>query len=213
MRWFRVGPFKVYREVAGPALLVVMALIAASARAQISPAATQPLALSVFGGFTGTYTGLEGGRNLGITAGADLEFRTRQFFSFQPAAEVRGTYALYQGQIDGQRNILGGLRETRPYGPLRVYGDILVGAGRLTYVRGIADPTGTFLYLYSSSFIISPGVGAELRITDRFAIKGDAQLQHYSIPVTPSGRIYAKPLTLGIVYRFDRNHQAGRFVP
>lgn len=193
--------------------LVLLAALATSAKAQVGPTATQPLALSVFGGFTGTYTGLEGGRNLGITAGADLEFRSHQFFSFQPAVELRGTYAVYQGQIDGQKNILGGLRETRPYGPLRIYGDILVGAGRLTYVRGIADPTNTFLYLSSSSFVISPGLGAELRITDRFALKGDVQLQHYSTPVISSGRIYARPFTLGIVYRFDRNHQAGRFVP
>ncbi len=181
--------------------------------AQVSPTATQALALSAFGGGTGDYTGLQGGRNLSITAGADLEFRTRQFFQLQPALEVRGTYPVKSGQVDGQENILGGLRESWHYGRLRPYGDILVGAGRLTYVHGIANPAHTLLYTQSTSLVISPGVGAELRLTDRFAVEGDVQLQHYSSPVSVSGHIYAKPITFAVVYHFDRNHFAGRFIP
>ena len=182
-------------------------------RAQVGPTATQALALSAFGGATGDYTGLGGGRNLSITAGADLEFRTRQLFGLQPAAEVRGTYPVNSGQVDGQKNILGGVRESWHYGRLRPYGDILVGAGRLTYVHGLPDPSNRFLYLQSNSFVISPGGGAELRLTDRFALRGDVQLQRYSSPVSVSGHIYAKPITFAIVYRFDRNHFAGRFLP
>ncbi len=182
-------------------------------RAQVGPTATQALALSAFGGATGDYTGLGGGRNLSITAGADLDFRTRQLFGLQPAAEVRGTYPVKSGQVDGQKDILGGLRESWHYGRLRPYGDILVGAGRLTYVHGIANPAHTLLYLQSNSLVLSPGAGAELRLTDRFALRGDVQLQRYSSPVSVSGHIYAKPITFAIVYRFDRNHFAGRFIP
>src|SRR5438270_5827067 len=39
---------------------------------QALPTATQPLQLSVFGGFGGVYTGLSGGKNLDVLAGADL---------------------------------------------------------------------------------------------------------------------------------------------
>ncbi len=179
----------------------------------MAPTATQALALSAFGGVTGDFTGLEGGKNGSITAGADFEVRTRQLFSLQPAAEVRGTYPVKSGHVDGQKNILGGLRLSWHYGRLRPYGDILVGAGRLTYVQGLANPAHTLLYTSSDSVVFSPGVGAELRLTDRFGVEGDAQLQHYSSPVVSSGHIYAKPITFAVVYHFDRNHLAGRFVP
>jgi hypothetical protein len=191
-------------------VLAVMALTVAGGHAQVAPAATQPLAVSAFGGVNGALTGLHGGHNIGIMAGADLDFRSHQFFSLQPALEVRGTYPVEFGHFVGEKNVLGGLRESGIYGRLRPYGDLLFGLGRLAYVHGAPNPKGTFLYLHSSSFVIAPAAGAELRITDRFALKADFQFARYSTPVNSSGNLFAETLTAGVVYRFDRNHKAGR---
>ena len=44
------------------------------------PAASRPFTLSAFGGATGTFTGLDGGKNLGITAGGDIGFKPFHYF-------------------------------------------------------------------------------------------------------------------------------------
>src|ERR1700727_3630557 len=86
------------------ALLAVICAGASVAFAQPVPAGTQRLQVSAFGGLTGTYTGLEGGKNLGITAGADLTFLA--FRQFRPSFEVRGTYPIDEGHISRQKNFL-----------------------------------------------------------------------------------------------------------
>ena len=47
-----------------------------------------------------------------------------------------------------------------------------------------------------------PAAGLDVTLTDHFALKVDGQFQHYGVPVTPSGTLYSKPLSVGIVYRF-----------
>jgi opacity protein-like surface antigen len=187
--------------------LLFFSLAACSvAGAQADPTATQPLQISAFGALTGTYTGLSGGRNLGITAGLDVGWRS--FYHLYPSLEVRGTYPIDGGHVDAQENVLFGLKLAKVYGRFHPYGDFLIGRDKITYQNGgYPDPTGTLLYIDTVSNVFSYGGGLDYDLTDQLALKADAQFQQYGTPVSPTGHIFSKPLSLGIVYRFDFNHR------
>ncbi len=173
--------------------------------AQATPAATQPIHLSGFGAITGSYTGLEGSRNLGITAGFDIGFKP--FYRLYPSAEFRGTYPINNGAIAAQKNILFGLKLEHPYGILHPYGDALYGRNKIEYLNGgYPNANGTLLYLESISNIFSVGGGFDVDLTPHFAAKFDGQFQRYDTPVTASGEIYAKAFSAGVIYRIDFNH-------
>lgn len=186
-------------------LALVLGLGALHAGAQATPTASRPLELSTFGGLTGTYTGLSNGRNLGITAGVDVGFRT--FFGLRPFLEGRGTYPIDGGGIDAQKDALAGIRVSRPVlRNLNVYGDLLYGRGAIKYESGgYPSPSGEYLYIRSTSNVFSPGAGVELRLTDHLSALADAQFQHWNTPAVTSGHIWAKALTLGVRYRFNFN--------
>lgn len=176
-------------------------LISREALCQSSPAGVRVLDLSAFGTITGTYTGLNGGRNLGVTAGADLGFH--QFGPFVPALEVRGTYPFITGDVAGVRNLLGGVQVSYPVKRISPYVDVLFGRGSIHYENGgFPNPTGTYQYLRSPSNVISPGVGVNYMMNRRIAIKADLQLQRYNVPVIASGSVYTRPFSVGVVYHF-----------
>ncbi len=186
-------------------LLVPSSLV----HAQAMPAASQPISLSAFGGVTGTFTGLDGGKNLGITAGGDIGFRP--FYRFYPSVEVRGTYPIDDGNVASQKNILFGGKLERYYGSFRPYVDFLYGRGKIDYLHGgYPNPAGTLLYLNSISNVFSVGGGLDLTLTDHFALKFDGQFQRYGAPVTTSGSLYSKPFTIGVVYRFGAQLYPGK---
>jgi opacity protein-like surface antigen len=170
--------------------------------AQAAPAGTQKLQLSAFGALTGTFTGLEGGKNLGITAGADLTFLS--FRQFRPAFEVRGTYPIDKGHISSQKNFLLGPRVDYPIGRLHPYVDFFFGRGQIDYHEPGFD-IGDIRYISTNTFVYSPGVGLDYSLTHNIAVKVDAQFQHWNTPVTDSGVIHPTALTLGLVYNFDLN--------
>lgn len=198
-------------------LAICSETIPARAQAGATATASQQLAISAFGGGTGTYTGIYGGRNLGITAGADLAFLT--YHRFRPVLELRGTYPIHNGQIDAQRDFLGGLKVERDFGRLHPYADFLIGRGQIDYQRGGLQ-VGSVLFLSSTSTVLSPGVGLDYDLTPNWAIKGDFQYQHWDVPFAmsngapvpmtilpaPGGTISPRVITLGAVYRFDFNH-------
>ena len=170
-------------------------------QAQAIPAAIRPLNFSVFGGATGDYTGLAGGRNVGITAGADMGSRPYHLFYF--SVEARGTYPVDQGSIDGQENFLFGGRVQRYYNRFRPYADFLYGRAKINYVNGgYPNPGGTLLFISSVSNVFAFGGGLDYVLTPHFDLKVDAQFEHLSTPVTTSGAIYSKPITVGVVYHF-----------
>lgn len=173
------------------------------ASAQSTPTATQTLQLSAFVAGTGTFTNLEGGKNLDITAGADLTFL--RFRRFRPAAEVRGSYPIDGGTISSQKSFLVGPRVEYPLGRAHPYVDFFVGRGQIDYLNG-GFVVGNLDYISSNSFVYSPGVGVDFDLNHYFAVKGDVQFQHWNTPVTPSGSINPTALTLGLVYNFDFNH-------
>ena len=165
------------------------------------PTASRLFSLSAFGGATGTFTGLDGGRNIGITAGGDIGFRP--FHAFYPSVEVRGTYPFDDGQVDSQKNILVGGKVERYFGYFRPYADFFWGRGKIDYLHGgYPNPEGTLLYLDSVSNVFAAGGGLDFTLTDHFALKFDGQFQRYGTPVTTSGSLYSKPFTIGVVYRF-----------
>jgi hypothetical protein len=197
-------------RIGNPAIALAVAAVAAIApfaHAQANPTATQSLQLSVFGAATGTYTGLSGGRNLGFTAGVDLGFLP--YRSFYPSLEVRGTYPFVKGHVDNQKNILAGLKvERHYYGRFHPYADILFGRAAIRYANGgYPNLANNFLYTETPTNVLSPGIGLDVTLSDHFALKGDAQFQRLSTPVTSSGHIYAKPLSLGVIYRFNFNRK------
>ncbi len=182
-------------------------LLPVAAAAQSSPTASRALEPSVFLGVSGVYTGLQTARNASITAGADIGFR--RFFGLSPAIEVRGTYPIDSGQVAGEESVEGGLRVGKRYTHFRPYADILFGRGQLNYEDGgYIVPSQSFRYIQSTTNVISPGIGVDLDITERYAVLVDGQFQHWDLPfstgaspATP-GSIYSKVLTVGVVYRF-----------
>jgi hypothetical protein len=183
------------------ALLVAILSSPYAANAQAAPTATQAMQLSAFGGLTGVFTGLLGGHNLSVTAGADLAFP--KFFHVRPAIEVRGTYPIHGGTIDSQKSILAGPRFEGIIGRFHPYGDILIGRGGIDYPRGYYY--NGFIYYSSNTNVYSGGGGLNYDLSPRVAVKADFQIQHWSTPVVPSGTIYSKPITFGVVYTFDFN--------
>lgn len=179
-------------------------------KAQAVPTATRRLQVKVFAGGSGVYTGLNSGRNIGISAGVDLGIHS--LHSVFPSLELRGTLPVDKGQTDNQRNVLVGLKLAQYYGPLHPYADLLYGRGEIRYPSGYDTPDRKFFYIQSTSNVFSPGVGLDLKFTDHLDLKVDAQFQRYSTPVVASGHLLAPSVMLGLSYRvpFERSHRRSR---
>ncbi len=177
--------------------------LGSAAWGQARPTASKALDISFFGGGTGTYTELDGGRNLGITAGADFTFR-ELYFHLRPALEVRGTYALEQGTIDGQNSALVGPRFSRDFRRFSPYVDGFYGRGSITYPRGIV--IGNFRYDRTTSNVFAGGAGVDFHLTRRLDAKADVQFERWNTPVIPTGIIYPIPITAALVYHLDFEH-------
>lgn len=187
-----------------PALLLALLLACSHlAVGQAEPTATQALQLSAFGGLTGTYTGLEGGRNLGITAGANLDISS--FHHFVPGIEVRGTYPIHEGQVDGHEDLLGGIKVHHPWRAFLPYADFLIGRGQINYKHG-GFRLPPFIYLASTTVVLSPGVGVDMDLSHRWGAKADFQYQTWNTPASITGTIHPKVFTAAVEYRFDFNH-------
>lgn len=168
-------------------------------RGQAVPTAERRIALSVFAGPTGTYTGLQSGRNVAITAALDIN--VLPFHGFYPTAEIRGSYPIVNGVLDDQRNVLGGPKLSRKYGIFHPYVDLLAGRGQIRYHNGYPSRVPGLYYLQSVSNVFSSGGGCALDLLGSFRVISDLQILRYSTPVTESGHIYAKALTFGLEYR------------
>jgi hypothetical protein len=182
---------------------LTVALFAATAglRAQSIPTATEPLHISVFAGATGRQTYLGGGRNGDFTAGVDLGLRPYRFL--RPSLEIRGTTDIDKGHIDGQKDVLGGIKlEAGGYHRLHPYIDFLAGRAGITYAKpGALVPGTSILYTSSSTTALDGGGGFDYDITRHIAFKADSQLLRLSTPVTP-GHLHPYEVTIGASYRF-----------
>jgi hypothetical protein len=187
------------RVVLPLALLLAASFGPCAIQAQ-NPTAVQKLQLSAFGGVSGDYTGLGGGKNLSLTAGGDLALPI-VFNRLRPTIELRGTYPMARGTIDSQKDILGGLRVDFLLGHrLRPYGDFLFGRGQMNYGSGYFY--GNYEYDLTTTYVYSPGAGIDFKAGTHFAIKVDGQFQRWGSAPTPSGNVYSKVGTVALVYRF-----------
>ena len=167
---------KQLRLVQALALLLATISWARIAAAQALPTAAAPLQLSAFGGVSGVFTGLEGGKNFSITAGGDLGLPL--WHGLRPALEVRGTYPMDRGLIVAQKDALGGLSVNFLLNHrIHPYGDFLFGRGQMNYRLGYS--TATPSTTLTTTYIYSPGVGFDYDLTDHLSLKVDAQLQHW----------------------------------
>lgn len=189
------------------ALFAAFTFMAQAIHAQAVPTATQGLRLSAFGGPTGTYTNFEGGKNGSLTLGADLTFLTTPYV--KPSFELRGTAPVDAGHISGQFNFLLGPRVEYPYHRLHPYADFLVGRGLIHYQNG-GFPYNGLLYISSTSFVYSMGLGVDYDLTNRWGVKADFQYQHWHTPFFTFDPIHPKATTLGVTYRFDFNSRHHR---
>lgn len=171
------------------------------------PTATRQLQLSAFGAVSGVFTGLEGGKNFAVTAGGDLGLPA--WLGIRPTIEIRGRYPTDHGLVDSQKDILGGLRvDFLLNHRLRPYGDFLFGRGQMNYGLNGYDFNG-YDYALTTTYIDAGGVGFNYDLTERFAIKVDAQVERWGSAPTSTGRIYTSVGTAGLVYyfNFDRRHR------
>ena len=193
------------------ALLLAPFFLSGIAAAQSAkPTADQDIQLSAFAAASGDYTGLAGGRNLSVTAGADLALAP--WHGTRPTLELRGTYPIDKGAIVAQKDVLGGLRLDFLLGRrLHPYGDFLFGRGQMNYGSGgyiypLNPPLGVqpFTYLVSTTYVYSPGAGFDYDLTNRLAIKVDGQYQQWGSVPTASGKLHSTVGTMGLVYRFGK---------
>src|SRR4051812_42116445 len=80
-----------------PLALLATVISASSSMAQGFSTASRQVAPSVFGGISSTSTGLNGSKNVGVTAGLNFGFHT--MLRLAPSFEVRGTFPLSQGSV------------------------------------------------------------------------------------------------------------------
>jgi hypothetical protein len=188
------------------ALALLLAPLSSTLAAHAQPAnatAVQRLQLSAFGGVSGTFTGLQSGKNLSLAAGVDLALPP--YIGIRPVIEVRGLYPVDKGQVASQKDILGGLKfDFLLHHRIHPYGDFLFGRGQMDY--GASGFTfGNYIYDITTTYVYSPGAGVDCQFSDHLAFKIDAQLQRWSSTPTASGDIYSKVGTLALIYIFDFN--------
>jgi hypothetical protein len=163
------------------------------------PTAARDLQLSAFGGVSGVFTGLSGGKNFSLTAGGDLALPPWR--SVRPSLEIRGTYPADRGLVAAQKSVEGGLRvDFLANHRIHPYGDFLFGRGQMNYRDGYIY--GNEFYYLTTTYIDSAGLGFDYDVSDHLSLKVDAQVVRWGSAPTTSGRIYSSVGTLGIVYRF-----------
>jgi hypothetical protein len=187
------------------AFLFAVLFCAPLLRGQGLSTASRPLDLSAFGGITRTHTGLNQGRNLGVSAGVDLRFQS--YFGLATSVEMRGTKPLNDGQVVIEESLAGGIRMARPNGRIKPFATLLFGRTQFNYSNGGLYAPGTnHIYTQSASRLVSPGAGFLFDIDSRLALRGDMQMQFTNTPVTKSRHLISIPLTFAIVYKFPSDH-------
>ena len=174
---------------------------------QSIPVAAQQMQLSAFSAVTPISTGLGQGKNLTITAGADIAFVGLR--RIRSVVEIRGNYPIATGNVDKQKSFVAGPVIEYTVGRFRPYADFLIGKGAINYLGG-GYIFGSQKYISSSTVVYSPGVGLDYSITHHFALKADLQYQYWDVPVVVSGHINPTVMSLGGKYMFDFNSHHNR---
>jgi hypothetical protein len=192
------------RSIVPKATLTAILLAPLHLMGQGVPTATQELQLSAFFLATQTVTNLQGGQNSGIISGVDLTVPA--VHSVGTGVELRGSYPIYNNSVSNQKSFVVGPKIEYQAGSLRLYADILIGRGRISYLGG-GYIFGALKYIRSDSPVFSPGIGCDFRVTHRAALKVDVQYQSWNTPTVASGRIRSESVSVGGVYNFDFNRR------
>ena len=181
-------------------LLATISWAHAASAQYTMPTASRTLQLSAFGAATGVFTGLDGGKNFGITAGGDLALPPWR--GVRPTIEVRGEFPTDHGLVDSQKSVLAGLKvDFLLNHRLRPYGDFLFGRGQMNY-GPFGYVYGNNIYALTTTYIDSPGGGIDFQMTGHYAIRVDGQYQRWASAPTPSGVIWSTVGSAGLVYNF-----------
>ena len=139
-----------------PATLMLLALMAISPRlhAQVSPASSKPFSTYVYGMASGSEHEMNFGHALGGTGGVVLQHSRWMALDFRGVAlPYRVPLHTYIAEV--------GPRVSHRYGPMRPYGELLVGLGH----SGYRLPQNNFGSGYGLAF--SGDFGADLRVAPR----------------------------------------------
>jgi hypothetical protein len=182
--------------------VAAIAFLPLGAQAQSVPTATQSLQLSTFVVAARTSTDLQGDRNFDITCGTDLTLL--MFRYIDTGVEIRGSYPVQSESLSSRKSFLMGPKIAYQINRFRPYVDLLVGRGRINYLDG-GYIFGDTKYIRSDSAVFSPGMGFDLYLTHRVALKVDLQYQSWNTPAVAAGRITPGSASVGGTYNFDFN--------
>jgi len=177
-------------------VIALVSIFLPLAHSQALPTQTLRIQLQAFALGDYTWTQFNGGRNTGITPGANLIFRP--FFGISPSVEVRATFPINSGTQLGLESGLGGLGLTTHFRRYHPYLNALVGIGKPKFVNTFNGYSNTNLLIYQFDLgtdINTPFPG--------FAIRAEAATQHWNIANSYNNGIFT-PITvsLGLRYRF-----------
>lgn len=187
----------------GAACVLLFVLSIGNLSAQSLPARTRRAEFSAFGMYSSVTPDYGIEPNVGFTAGGDF---TKLFKFTSLSLEVRYKNAV--GVNVGETTAGGGPRLEYRWTRLHLYGDLLAGAGKITfankYARG-SNGTGS-----NGSVVYSYGAGADLDLTGQWAVRFDYQGEHWDLEEKPKILLFPNALSVGIVCRLrfprDRSH-------
>jgi hypothetical protein len=172
------------------AIALAAAALSPYARAQASATATKANAISAFAG--GTYSNPQYGPyyDKGFSFGGNLVQHVNRYID--PSLEARFNFT--SGTDASERTYLVGLRAQTDISIVHPYGDILIGAGTLTFNLSNGQS-----YAAPRSTVFSYGGGADIDVFRQYQLKLDIQQQHWLLGDQPFHPWLAM---VGVTYRF-----------
>ena len=176
------------RIAAALASFAILAAIAAPiAQAQATYTADRTNGFSIFGGVSRLNTDY-GHTDNGYMFGGDFTHSIR-YRHILPSIEAR--YTGSSGPAITESSFSGGLKIETKIHRFHPYGDILIGYGKINYVKFNQD---------DNSIIYGGGVGLDYNVTTSFAIKVDAQEQFWKLGQATDA-LTPQMVSVGILYR------------
>jgi hypothetical protein len=176
----------------GPFFMVAIAILAAIPASVASAQASYTAdggGISVFGGVSRLDTDY-GVNDNGYMIGGDLTLSPRKFRFVTPSLEVR--YTGSTGDAITESSFSGGIKIEKGFHRFHPYANLLIGYGAITYVFAGGQSDNSIIY--------DVGVGLDVDIYRRFAIKVDAQEQFWKLGQATS-ELTPQMVTVGVRYR------------
>ena len=170
-------------------LLLLFALFTVPGRAQVSPAASQPLSLFAYGQASGAFREQGFGKALGYSAGLTLQ-HSRWLALDGRGVVLRERIPLHTYIIEA------GPRASYKYGRLTPYGEFLAGYGRSGYFPAPRTAETYLHQAYGFTYTLDGGVDLRLKYHLSWRV-ADYTYNHISVGNGVSPQI----LSTGIIFR------------